>query len=157
MSKKLFLAVLMMMSLPFCSLQVSAAPAPVGLEVGFDDPEHNGGNPQRGPVMVPEVGIEDYTLTFSTPCYGFTLELLDEDGDVFTPPLLHLQLSTCPQHSAASTSSDSTQQAAPSISTATSCSKLSPRPWRRVGARVEGDLQSPVPARYCRHGQFSRR
>ncbi|MBR3481249.1 MAG: hypothetical protein IKQ59_12425 [Prevotella sp.] len=32
--------------------------------------------------MVPEVGIEDYTLTFSTPCYGFTLELLDEDGDV---------------------------------------------------------------------------
>ena len=82
MSKKIFLAVLMMMSLPFCCLQVSAAPAPVGLEVGYTDPEEGSDPPQRGPVLVPEVSIEDYTLTFSTPCYGYTLELLDEDGDV---------------------------------------------------------------------------
>ena len=82
MSKKIFLAVLMMMSLPFCCLQVSAAPAPVGLEVGYTDPEEGSDPPQRGPVLVPEVGIEDYTLTFSTPCYGYTVELQDEDGYV---------------------------------------------------------------------------
>lgn len=82
MSKKFVLAALMMVSLPLCSLQVNAAPVPVGLQVGFDDPENNGGPPQRGPVFVPLVGIEDYTLTFTTPCYGYTLELLDEDGDV---------------------------------------------------------------------------
>ena len=82
MNKKLFSAVLMMISLPFCGLQVSAAPVPVGLEVGYDDPKNNAGNPQRGPVLVPEVGIEDYALAFSTSCYGYTLELLDEDGDV---------------------------------------------------------------------------
>ena len=72
----------MMMSLPFCCLQVSAAPAPVGLEVGYTDPEEGSDPPQRGPVLVPEVGIEDYTLTFSPPCYGYTVELQDEDGYV---------------------------------------------------------------------------
>lgn len=82
MSKKFVLAALMMVSLPLCSLQVNAAPVPVGLQVGFDDPENNGGPPQKGPVLVPVLSIEDYTLTFSTPCYGYTLELLDEDGGV---------------------------------------------------------------------------
>ena len=82
MSKKFFIAVLMMMSLPLCSLQVNAAKLPVGLEIGFEDPEHNGGKPQKSPVIVPELSIEDYTLTFSTPCYGWTLTLVDENDDV---------------------------------------------------------------------------
>ena len=82
MSKKHFIAVLMMFSLPFFNLHVCSAPAPVGLEIGYEDPEHNGGSPHKGPVLVPELSIEDYNLTFTTPCYGYTLELLDEDGDV---------------------------------------------------------------------------
>ena len=72
----------MMMSLPLCSIQVCAAPTPVGLEVGFEDPEQNGGNPQRGPVVFPEVSIEDNFLTFTTFCYGWTLELINEDDQV---------------------------------------------------------------------------
>lgn len=82
MSKKIFVAVLMIMSLPLCSLQVKAARLPVGLEVGFNDPENNGGKPQKAPMQIPGVSIEDYALTFATPCLGYTLELLGEDGTV---------------------------------------------------------------------------
>lgn len=72
----------MMAFMPFSSVCVNAAPVPVALQVTAVDPTTNqGGNP-RSPVLVPEVSIEDYTLTFTTPCYGYTLELLDEDGDV---------------------------------------------------------------------------
>ena len=66
----------------FASLNVSAASAEIDLSVGYIDPTLGQGGPQRGPVLVPEVSIEDYTLTFSTPCYGWTLELVDENGDV---------------------------------------------------------------------------
>ena len=78
MKTKLF--VLMMAFMPFSSVCVNAAP--VTLQIGAVDPTTNQGEPSRGPVLVPEVGIEDYTLTFSTPCYGYILELMDEDGDV---------------------------------------------------------------------------
>ena len=78
MKTKLF--VLMMAFMPFSSVCVNAAP--VTLQIGAVDPTTNQGEPSRGPVLVPEVGIEDYTLTFSTPCYVWTLELLDENDDV---------------------------------------------------------------------------
>ena len=70
-----------MLSLP-CH-QVNAEQVNVDLEVGYEDPTTNQGGPSRGPVLVPEVDIDDNTLTFSTPCYGFTLELLNENGDVY--------------------------------------------------------------------------
>ena len=66
--------------LPFSSVQMSAAQ--VNLHVGFDDPTTNQGEPHRGPVLVPEIDIEDYTLSLDTSCYGCTLTLLDEDGEV---------------------------------------------------------------------------
>lgn len=70
------------MSLPHCSLQVNAVPAPVTLEVGYIDPKGDQGGPSRGPVLVPEMDIDGYTLSFDTSCYGCTLTLLDEDGEV---------------------------------------------------------------------------
>ena len=82
MSKKILFAAFMMMSLPHCSLQVNAVPAPVTLEVGYIDPKGDQGGPSRGPVLVPEIDIEDYTLSFDTSCYGCTLTLLDENGEV---------------------------------------------------------------------------
>lgn len=75
MSKKFFLAAIMMMALPFFSCQLNAAPLPLGY--GYTDPTEGQGQPSRGPVTLPSVDIEDYTLTFSTPCYGWTLELID--------------------------------------------------------------------------------
>ena len=76
--KKFF--VLMMTVLSFSIVCVNAAP--VTLQVGAVDPTEGQGELPRGPVLVPEVSLEDYTLTFSTPCYGYTLELLDGDGEV---------------------------------------------------------------------------
>ena len=83
MKHKLFLFFSLMMGmLSLSSIQANAARVNVELQVEYEDPTTNQGEPSRGPVLVPEVGIEDYTLTFTTPCYGYTLELLDEDGDV---------------------------------------------------------------------------
>lgn len=81
MSRKSFLAVLMMMALLFFNSQRAAA-LPVELEFGYTDPTEDQGELPRGPVLVPEVSLEDYVLTFSTPCYSYTLELLDGDGEV---------------------------------------------------------------------------
>ena len=76
------LIALMMAFVPFSNVSIDAAPIPVALQVTAVDPTTNQGEPHRGPVIIPEVGIEDYTLTFSTPCYGYTVELQDEDGYV---------------------------------------------------------------------------
>ena len=64
------------------SIQVSVAQVPVELHVAFDDPTTDQGEPHRGPIAVPSVDIDDHTLTFTSPCCGYTLQLLDEDGDV---------------------------------------------------------------------------
>lgn len=83
MKHKLFLFLSLMIGmLSLSSIQANAARVNVELQVEYEDPTTNQGESHRGPVLVPEVGIEDYTLTFTTPCYGYTLELLDEDGDV---------------------------------------------------------------------------
>ena len=78
MKTKLF--ALMMAFMPFSNVCVNAAPVPVNLSI--EDPTINQGDPHRGPVTVPGVYIEDYTLTFSTPCYGWTLVLIDENDVV---------------------------------------------------------------------------
>ena len=70
----------MMSLLPFSSVCVNAAPLPVDLSIV--DPTENQGEPHKGPVIIPELSIEDYTLTFATPCYGWTLELIDENDQV---------------------------------------------------------------------------
>ncbi len=77
-SKKFFVTLAMLL----LTATINVTGAKINLGVGIFDPTTDMGGPQRGPVLVPEVSIEDYTLAFSTPCYGFTLELLDEDGDV---------------------------------------------------------------------------
>ena len=77
-SKKFFVTLAMFL----LTATINVTGAKINLGVGIFDPTTDMGGPQRGPALVPEVSIEDYTLTFSTPCYGYTLELLDENGDV---------------------------------------------------------------------------
>lgn len=67
---------------PFSNLRIDAAPVPVSLQATDIDPTTNQGESHRGPVYIPELSIEDYTLTFSTPCYGWTLTLVDENDNV---------------------------------------------------------------------------
>ena len=78
--KGLFIS-MMMAFLPLSNVQINAK-VEIPLQVEYVDPNYGQNGPQRGPVLVPELSVEDYTLTFTTPCYGYTLELLDEDGDV---------------------------------------------------------------------------
>ena len=83
MKHKLFLFFSLMMGmLSLSSIQANAARVNVELQVEYEDPTTNQGESHKGPVLVPEVSIEDYTLTFSTPCYGYTLELVDENDVV---------------------------------------------------------------------------
>ena len=79
MTKKRFILVsLMMAMLPLSNMHVIAVP--VTLTVGYQDPTIGQTNPNKSPILVPEVSIDDYTLTFDDSCLGCELRLLDEDG-----------------------------------------------------------------------------
>ena len=74
---------LIMAFLSFSSINVSAKnPTNINLEAGYVDPEDEGGDPHRSPILIPQVGIDNYTLTFYTPCDGCTLRLLDENDNI---------------------------------------------------------------------------
>jgi len=79
-SKQKTFLILTMALLLLSSVYVNAAA--VQLEVRFEDPTYGQNNPQRGPVLIPEVSIEGYTLFFDTPCDGCLLRIVNEDDDV---------------------------------------------------------------------------
>ena len=54
----------------------------VSLQVGYDNPVGSNPEPHKSPVLVPEVSLDDHTLTFDSSCLGLTLQLVNEDGDV---------------------------------------------------------------------------
>ncbi len=66
--------------LPLSVINLNAASLPVDLHAGYNNQGTKQGGPQRGPVIVPEVNIDGDDLLFLTPCIGFTLQLLDENG-----------------------------------------------------------------------------
>jgi hypothetical protein len=82
-NKKSLMMMLMMAFLLLTSISVSAKqPTDINLEAGYVDPEDEGGDPHRSPILIPQVGIDNYTLTFYTPCDGCTLRLLDENYNI---------------------------------------------------------------------------
>ena len=81
MNKKRFLFVaLMTVVLSVFSIQVLAEPLDLRLE--YTKPKEGQHGESRGPVSIPEVDLDDYTLLFITPCDGCVLRLLNEDGEV---------------------------------------------------------------------------
>ena len=64
------------------SAPLYATPTIIPLQVGFDDPFTEQGEPHRGPILVPEVSIDSYTLLFMTPCDGCLLSIVNEDDEV---------------------------------------------------------------------------
>ena len=66
--------------LPFANVCVNAFAGEVPLQVRIDDPNEDKPPYPKTPVLVPEVSIEDYTLTFDDACLGCELRLLDENG-----------------------------------------------------------------------------
>ena len=55
---------------------------PIPLQLTDIDPTIGQDNPHKGPVLVPEVSLDDHTLYFYTPCDGYTLNLVDENNVV---------------------------------------------------------------------------
>ena len=80
MKKVLF--TLLLMALSSINTCLYAEPTDIPLELGYVDPTLDQDNPQRSPVMIPHVAIDEYTLTFYTPCDGCMLRLFDEDGNL---------------------------------------------------------------------------
>ena len=72
----------LMAFMPFSSIHMNATPQPVNLHTGYVDPTNDQGGPHRGPVLAPEVSIDEYTLSVDSSCYGWTLYLVDEDDNV---------------------------------------------------------------------------
>ena len=54
----------------------------VPLTGGYIDPTIGQDNPHKGPVLIPEVSLDDHTLYFYTPCDGYTLNLVDANDVV---------------------------------------------------------------------------
>lgn len=79
-TKNKFLLSLAMAMLPFANVCVNAFGGEVPLQVRIDDPTENQPADPKTPILVPEVSLEDYTLTFDASCLGCELRLLDENG-----------------------------------------------------------------------------
>ena len=73
---------LLTVMLSLTSVSVYADPTDILLQVNYEDPDYGNDGQHRGPVLIPEVGLDGYSLIFNTPCDGYTLRLLDENGAV---------------------------------------------------------------------------
>ncbi len=80
MKKRLFVLLLTLAMLPLSNLCVMAQPIDFG--VGYVDPTDPTGDYPRSPILLPEVDIDGYTLTFYTPCDGCVLRLVNENDVV---------------------------------------------------------------------------
>lgn len=78
--KSLIVLLLMVAMLPLSSVSVMAIP--VNFNVGYVDPQNPKDDDKRTLTLVPEVDLEDYTLTFYTPCDSCVLRLVDENNNV---------------------------------------------------------------------------
>lgn len=83
MTKKRFVFIsLLTAMLSLTSVNVYADPTDIELQVGYEDPDDGDLGQQRGPVLIPDLSLDGYSLIFNTPCDGYTLRLLDENGSV---------------------------------------------------------------------------
>jgi hypothetical protein len=83
MNKKHFLIIsLLTAMLSLTSVSIFAVPVNIPLHAGYEDPNYGLDGHQKGSVPIPSISLDDYSLIFNTPCDGYTLRLLDEDGFV---------------------------------------------------------------------------
>ena len=75
-----FFSLLLMATMSIASVQKSDEEIP--LQVGILDPTIPHEPIGRGPVVVPSISLEGYTLFFYTPCDGCILRLLDANDNV---------------------------------------------------------------------------
>jgi len=81
--KKTVFFIIAIVSMAFTSFcYASEAGEPIPLEEGYIDPSAPHGGIHKGPVLIPEVSLDDHTLYFDTPCDGYTLNIVDENDVV---------------------------------------------------------------------------
>lgn len=78
--KRLIIFLLTLALLPLSSVRVMSRT--INFNVGYEDPQNTMDDDKRTLTLVPEVDIEDFTLTFYTPCDGCVLRLVDENENV---------------------------------------------------------------------------
>ena len=77
-NKFFLLAMLVMTLLSLPSSDAYAARVPLT----YNDPYLGGPKPHKSPILIPEVDLEGYTLTFFDSCVGCTLQLVNADDEV---------------------------------------------------------------------------
>ena len=77
-NKLFLLAMLVMTLLSLPSSDAYAARVPLT----YNDPIAGSPNFPRSPILIPEVDLEGYTLTFIDSCVGCTLQLVNVDDEV---------------------------------------------------------------------------
>ena len=82
MTKKSIIISLLAAMLSLGNVSVYAEPELIDLEVGIEDPEQGALGQQKNPISIPDIGLENHTLYFYTPCDDCTLRLLDENDIV---------------------------------------------------------------------------
>ena len=80
--KRKIMFIIAIVSMAFASFcYASGVGDPIPLEEGYINPTAGSGT-HKGPIHVPEISLDDYTLYFFTPCDGYTLNLVDENDVV---------------------------------------------------------------------------
>lgn len=83
MTRKHFLFIsLLTAMLSLTSVSTYAVPVSIPLHAGYEDPNNGDLGQHKGSIPIPSISLDDYSLIFNTPCDGYTLRLLDEDGVV---------------------------------------------------------------------------
>ncbi len=70
--------------LPFFSTIAEADEIGLQLQTDIIDPTLPSNGTNRGPIRVPSLYIEDHTLSFSSACVGYTLELIQDGETVYS-------------------------------------------------------------------------
>ena len=80
--KKLLLVLFMAVSLPTC-VSVNAQEVNIPLSCEIIDPSPAGNKPSRGPIAIPSVTLDGYTLYINSSHPDCTVQLVDGDDVVF--------------------------------------------------------------------------
>ena len=82
MQNNKFLITLAAATFFFSSVCVNATPLVIPLQLGYEDPTVEQGDPHRSPVVVPDLSIDERTLLIPEALYNCELRLVNESGVV---------------------------------------------------------------------------
>ena len=80
--KRLLIISCLTAMLSLTSVNVNADPVGILLQIGYIDPNEGDDGENKSPILVPKIGLEDYTIIFDTPCDGYILRLVDDNDNV---------------------------------------------------------------------------